>query len=152
MLLWLYILQVPLMLFENKNKRKLHRQDKNNGINNQLKSVCFVFFLMSVICCRHLCNKSANCKTSLLNIKRADIHHTEPACSLSCTAPSEGETERNWKCSMCIRSAMSDKARFDGTRVQWWSAVCPCLCCAKEAGGLLSTTTDAIWALLRRSI
>lgn len=45
MLLWLYILQVPLMLFENKNKRKLHRQDKNNGINNQLKSVCFFFFL-----------------------------------------------------------------------------------------------------------
>lgn len=44
MLLWLYILQVPLMLFENKNKRKLHRQDKNNGINNQLKSVCFFVF------------------------------------------------------------------------------------------------------------
>lgn len=32
------------MLFENKNKRKLHRQDKNNGINNQLKSVCFFVF------------------------------------------------------------------------------------------------------------
>lgn len=27
------------------------------------------------------------------------------------------ETQREWKCSMCVRSAMSDTARFDDTRV-----------------------------------
>lgn len=55
-----------------------------------------------------------------------------------------------------MRSAMSDTARFDDTRVLWRSAVCPLgpvrLCCVKAAGGLLSPAADARWPLLQQSI
>lgn len=59
----------------------------------------------------------------------------------------QGETEREWKSSMWVWSAMSDTARFDDTRVLWRSA--GCLCCVKETGGLLSSATDARWPLLQ---
>lgn len=54
---------------------------------------------------------------------------------------------------MCVQSAMSDAARFDGARVLRRSAARPPglvpLGSVKEAGGLLSVATDARRPLLQ---
>lgn len=105
----------------------------------------------------HLWNKSIDHKASAVwNIKARPPLSAQRRPLWAARPNLRWETERECECRMCVRSAMSDAARFDDERVLWRSAVCPLghvsLCSVNAAGGLFSAATEATWQRLQQPI